>query len=136
METRLHRYVLVCAFLTLISFCPTILCAAHAGQAELTGTITDETRAVIAGAHVALTDVETNQSFGASATDSGIYTFTNLKPGQYDLTVEAPGLFTFASTPQAIVTSRSVAVNSNRPFSARNRTLERIGNVVRVLTTF
>src|SRR5947209_14203627 len=51
-------------------------------------------------------------------------------------TVEEPGFLTFASTPQEIVTSRSVAVNSSRSPSARNSTLERIGNVVRLLTTF
>src|SRR5262245_23947792 len=51
-------------------------------------------------------------------------------------TVEAPGFFTLASTLQEIDTSRSVAVNSNRSPSARISTLERIGSVVRVLTTF
>src|SRR5260221_686007 len=51
-------------------------------------------------------------------------------------TVVAPGRFTPASTEQVMVTSRSVAVNSKRFPSARSRTLERIGKVVRVLTMF
>ena len=51
-------------------------------------------------------------------------------------TVVAPGLLIFASTEQVTDTSRSVAVNSTRSFSARMSTLERMGSVVRVLTTF
>jgi len=39
-------------------------------------------------------------------------------------TVVAPAFFTFASTEHATVTSRSVAVNSIRSFSARNSTLD------------
>ena len=51
-------------------------------------------------------------------------------------TVVAPDFFTFASTEHATVTSKSVAVNSTRSFSARKSTLDKIGSVVRVLTTF
>ena len=51
-------------------------------------------------------------------------------------TVVLPPFFTLASTLQATVTSRSVAVNSTRSPSARSSTLERMGSVVRVLTTF
>ncbi len=40
------------------------------------------------------------------------------------------------STAQLMVTSRSVAVNSSLLSSARKRTLERMGSVVRVLTMF
>src|SRR5207248_5093378 len=51
-------------------------------------------------------------------------------------TVEAPGFLIFASAPQTTVTSKSVAVNSSFSPSARKSTFERIGRVVRVLTTF
>ena len=50
--------------------------------------------------------------------------------------VVAPGLVILASTLQATVTSRSVAVISKWLSSARSSTFERIGSVVRVLTTF
>ena len=50
--------------------------------------------------------------------------------------VVAPGLVTLASTLQETVTSRSVAVNSTWEPSARSNTLDRMGRVVRVLTTF
>ena len=50
--------------------------------------------------------------------------------------VVAPPVLTSAVTELVIVTSRSVAVNSRRLPSARNKTFDRIGNVVRVLTIF
>ena len=92
MGIRLLNYVFVCAFLlTAVSLCPRNLYAAQAGQAELTGTVTDETKAVVTGARVTLTEVETNQSFSAGTGESGVYIFTNLKPGHYDVAAEAPG---------------------------------------------
>src|SRR5208283_2308521 len=51
-------------------------------------------------------------------------------------TVAAPPFFTFASTEQATVTSKSVAVNSSFSPSTLIRTFDRIGRVVRALTTF
>ena len=50
--------------------------------------------------------------------------------------VVAPGFLTVPSTEHETVTSKSVAVNSTFPSVARTRTLERMGSVVRVLTTF
>ena len=50
--------------------------------------------------------------------------------------VVEPPFLTVASTLHDTVTSRSVAVNSSLLPSARTRTLDRIGNVVRELTTF
>ena len=91
METQLRKYSIVSAILILLFVAPKAPSAVQAGQAELTGTVTDETKAVIAGARVTLTDVDTNQAFNAVATEGGIYTFTNLKPGHYDIAVEAAG---------------------------------------------
>lgn len=59
--------------------------------AQLRGTVTDETGAVIRGAKVTITDQATNISSKATTNDSGLYIFTALRPTTYMLRIEAPG---------------------------------------------
>jgi len=60
---------------------------AQAGQAELTGIISDVSGAGLAGARVTITETLTNRSFDATSNDEGLYVATNLKPGLYTITV-------------------------------------------------
>ena len=64
---------------------------AQAGQTEVTGAVTDERGAGVAGAVVTLSEVGTNATTAVNTDDDGLYTATNLKPGLYVLTVEARG---------------------------------------------
>ncbi len=54
---------------------------AQAGQAQLTGEVTDANGAAIPAARVTLTETATNRSVETTADESGIYIFTNQKPG-------------------------------------------------------
>src|ERR1700749_2055988 len=64
---------------------------AQAGQSEVTGAVTDESGASVAGATVTLNEVGTNTPTVVTTADDGLYTATNLKPGLYVLSVEARG---------------------------------------------
>src|SRR3984893_8077925 len=64
---------------------------AQAGEAEITGTVRDQNSATIARARVALTEVTTGQTYSTTVTENGDYIITNLKPGSYDIAVEADG---------------------------------------------
>lgn len=67
--------------------CPAL---AQAGQAELTGEVRDTNRAAVAQASLTVTHLATGENATASTGTNGIYTFTNLRPGLYSLTVSAP----------------------------------------------
>jgi hypothetical protein len=58
---------------------------------EITGTVTDATGAVIAGAVVTVVSTATNQARTATSNDSGIYSVPFLVPGLYDVRIESPG---------------------------------------------
>src|SRR6185437_5755683 len=58
---------------------------------SITGVISDASNAVVAGAPVALTNVETGLNLETTTNTQGAYTFTNLDPGTYTITAEVSG---------------------------------------------
>lgn len=71
------------------------------------GTVTDSTGAVIPGASVAVTNVDTNESLSATANNEGAFVFPVVKPGDYKSTATKEG---FATTTQ---TGLRVDANQN-----------------------
>src|SRR6266498_2170850 len=58
-------------------------------QGRILGTVTDENGAVVRGAHVTITNVETGLVRTLDTNESGGYVAPNLPPGLYNITVEA-----------------------------------------------
>lgn len=61
---------------------------------RMTGTVQDQTGAVIPGVSVTLTDVEKNVSQSTSSNEAGRYAFPNLGSGLYQITAELSGFKT------------------------------------------
>lgn len=62
--------------------------------ATLAGTVRDASNAVVAQAQVTLTNSSTGISRKVESDGQGRYIFSNVEPGQYDLSVEHPGFKT------------------------------------------
>src|SRR5579884_1169872 len=58
---------------------------------QISGTVTDPTGAVIPGAKLTLVSVATGAVSTAVSGSQGLYSFPNISPGIYNLTVSAPG---------------------------------------------
>ena len=58
-------------------------------RATVTGTIKDPNEAVVPGATVTITNVETNIASDTTTNDEGVYTFPLLQPGRYKLSATA-----------------------------------------------
>src|SRR5262245_3881168 len=106
----LFRQILFAALLCAIL--PSLL-QAQAGSGELAGEVRDPSSAVIAGARVTLTQVDTNLTFSAITSDGGIYAFTTLKPGVYDLEVQATGFKRYVREQIRIVTAERLRVDAD-----------------------
>ena len=70
-----------------------LLSAVPSGPAQtvygsIVGTVTDPSGAAIPGANVTLTNLGTNEPRTATSDTNGNYTFINLLPGSYGITVE------------------------------------------------
>lgn len=60
-------------------------------NASLSGTVLDPTQAIIPGATVTITNVDTQASKTATSGDAGTFQFTELPPGTYTVSVTAKG---------------------------------------------
>src|SRR5687768_16246229 len=63
---------------------------AQSNAADLQGTVTDTTGAVVPNATVTARHPATNASRNVTTNDEGFYRIINITPGDYELTVEAP----------------------------------------------
>ena len=75
---------------------------AQSTTADVIGTVTDSSGAVIPGAKVELTNVDTHETRVATTGAAGEYTFTLLKPSRYSLSVTATGFKSFQISSFAI----------------------------------
>jgi len=60
-------------------------------KASIQGTVTDNSGAVVSGATVTVTNLETNKAQTTTTTDNGFYRVTGLPPGRYTVTAELAG---------------------------------------------
>ena len=95
-----------------------------AAAGTVSGRITDQNGAMVAGAVVTITNEATNQSYTSTTTSEGTYQSPALSPGNYSIRVNANGF------KQLLMTN--VVVGANGPAHA-SATLE-VGNVSEVVT--
>jgi hypothetical protein len=99
---RLAAAAMLCG----VMFCPISL-VAQESSADILGTITDTTGAIVPGAKVTLTNLATQVKQTTVVNPSGDYLFTLLKPGAYSLSIALPGFKT-------LVVSRIVVAAGDR----------------------
>jgi hypothetical protein len=85
--THVHGVVL-CAVLSLGT---SNEAAAQVLKAQILGSVTDTSGAIVAGVKVTLTETKTNFKRAANTNDAGNYFFVNLDPGVYQVEAEQPG---------------------------------------------
>ena len=88
----LRRQFVVAALLSLAAVSAW---AQSASTGTVSGQVTDQQNAFIVGAEVKLIDLQTNVARTTLTNEAGRYSFINVTPGSYDITVNKPG---FAQT--------------------------------------
>ncbi len=68
---------------------------AQSTTGDITGTVTDTTGAILPHVKVTLTNLATKEVRTAETTDAGDYTFTQLGPGSYSISISNAGFKTF-----------------------------------------
>ncbi len=99
------NWVRRCGYIALVCLCFLLVSAEYAAaqvdQGSITGTITDTTGAVVPDAQVTLLNTDQGLTLEVTTNQSGEYTFSPVRIGNYSLTVNAKG---FARTTQQNLT--------------------------------
>src|ERR1044072_9234186 len=105
--------------MTRLALLSTLILSAHltafsqqAANATLNGTVSDPMGAVIAGAKIPPTQTATGIKRDAVTNNDGLYVFSNLAPGDYELSIEAAGFATKVTKDLALNVGQTVTVNT------------------------
>jgi hypothetical protein len=85
---------------------------AQSSTGSISGTVSDERQAVVAGATVTVRNVETGFSRTATVDSSGRYNFVNLPVGPYEVTVESPNFAKYVQTGIVLVVNQNAVVDA------------------------
>src|ERR1035437_6380031 len=86
---------------------------------SIVGTVTDSTGAVIPGASVTVTQMQTSDTRSVTSNDGGVYTVSTVPAGTYSVSVSKEGFATFTSTNIAVAINTTVRVNANLTVGAQ-----------------
>src|SRR5712692_11491504 len=106
----MKRILIVLAVLAAISVCA-VAGMAQTSKGAITGIVTDQNGAVIAGAEVELKNPATNQSRTTTTNDSGLYRFDAVDLAVYDLTIRAKGFRTLTNTGLEVQANRTATLD-------------------------
>ncbi len=102
-----------------------VACVGAFAQAnsELTGIVTDQSGAVVAGASLVLTDPATGFTKATESGATGLYDISGLNPATYNMKVTAKGFQTFAQTGVVVNVSSTVRVDIHLTVGAETQTV-------------
>ncbi|MDQ3219647.1 MAG: Plug and carboxypeptidase regulatory-like domain-containing protein, partial [Acidobacteriota bacterium] len=90
-----------------------LIVSAQGTTSRVTGTVTDTSGSVIAGATVTLVNEATGASLTTETSDSGAYNFDLVLPGTYSVTVEKAGFKKFVGTDNQALVNQPATVNAS-----------------------
>ena len=96
--------------------------AAHAqtSRGTVTGTVLDSSGAVVAGARVTLTGVDTGVKLSTESNDAGVYRFDAVDLGVYELQIVHPGFRICSRSVPAAGSGRIASILTNRLMPSRS----------------
>jgi hypothetical protein len=93
-------------------------------RGTVTGTVLDPTGAVIGGARVSLTGVETGVRLSTESNEAGVYRFDAVDLGVYNLTVSNPGFRTYSGVGIKVEANRATTVDPRLELGATETGIE------------
>lgn len=99
-------------FTSLLIFISFGVTFAQSSTGSISGTVSDQKEAVIAGATVTVRNIDTGFSRTATVDSSGRYNFVNLPIGSYEVSVESPNFAKYVQTGIVLVVNQNAVVNA------------------------
>ncbi len=108
---RLFRGFRIRIFLLALCCAPQLASAQSNNEAQIRGTVSDSSGALIPAARVSLTDIGTNISQKTVSNDHGVYVFTALPASNYRMLIEAPGFGPVEKAGIALTVNQQTTLN-------------------------
>ena len=113
----------ICAIFACLILC-SIACFGQAVNGSLLGTVNDASGAAVADAKVTATEPTTGTSRTVTTNQSGNYTFPDLSPGVYNVSVEQTGFKRFSRNNVDVLVNTSVRVDAALQIGSVSETIE------------
>src|SRR5688572_23460307 len=116
---------------------PLFFCATIFGQgssAQISGSVRDQSAAVLPGVEITVTQTDTNLSRTALSNETGAFVLSNLAIGPYRLEAALPGFRTFVQTGIVLQVNSSPAINIVMDVGQVTETVEVQANAAMVET--
>src|SRR5581483_6804109 len=97
---------------------------AQADRGTITGTVSDATGALIPGAKITLTNVDTGAHYDTVTTGTGNYTVPSVPVGTYNLVVEQPGFNRYEQTNIKVLVAVTTRVDVSLQVGQTNQSVE------------
>ncbi|MGH9484057.1 MAG: carboxypeptidase regulatory-like domain-containing protein, partial [Terriglobales bacterium] len=110
----------------LIGFLP-LQAQTATSSGNFSGRVTDKTGALLVGAQIKLTNVETGSSRTAPSNGSGLFNFALVTPGTYVLTATKSGFATAHSLPTSVQVGQTITLNFAMVPGSETQTVEVTG---------
>ncbi len=104
-------------------------------SASVTGQVTDQQGAAVAGAEVKLIDLATNAELNTTTNDAGRYVFVNVHSGTYNLTISRPGFALYRVSAQEVQVGTTITINAKLEVGTTTTTVEVSANIGAELQT-
>lgn len=110
--------------LSVVCLAFSIVAFAQSDVGSITGFVRDQTGGTVPNAQVTITSEATGEKHTVNTDAEGHYTVTNLLPGQYSMTAEAPGFKKFASTHNTLQANSTIALDASLAVGQTTETVE------------
>lgn len=105
------------------------------GTSRITGSVTDSSGALIAGAKVVAKNEATGQTYETAASTAGAYTISALPPGSYTITISHTGFQTFVSAGNVLSVGAPLVVDAMLKVGAMTEVVQVESTAERLETT-
>ena len=120
--------------IAMLLFCGVAL-KAQTITANVNGSVTDTTGAVIPGATVTATNLDTNISNGTTSNRDGVYNLRFLQPGRYNLKVDAAGFASRSFGPVTLESNQDAKIDASMSVTGGTTTVAVEATVAPLLNT-
>jgi carboxypeptidase family protein len=131
-KTSAIRAIWFC-FVTLIALCCCAFGQSTVGTGSITGTVTDPSGAVVAGAKVTVTNTGTGQTINLTSNSAGAFNAAALAPGNYKVQVTATN-FSTVDVPVTVQVGNTATANIKMQLGQESQVIEVQASEVQVNT--